>query len=233
MEKGRLAHELSTALFVHTGTRCWKATEWSTWWRKNKVGFALPHPESVKGGGSTSGGNTVSYYDIPLVSSRIAFLVDHSGSMGAKVATDRKLNRLDVAKQQLTSVISALPKTHKVNLIPFESDVTRIWRDIRKLSSGNRRELLEYVGKIKLAGGTNTYGALMLAMEDPDVDTIYLLTDGVPSSGELTNADDILDAVQRENRVRQVVIHSISIGLNSTLLKDLAAMTGGEYKFVR
>ena len=232
-EKGRLAHELSTALFVHTGTRCWKATEWSTWWRKNKVGFALPHPESVKGGGSTSGGNTVSYYDIPLVSSRIAFLVDHSGSMGAKVATDRKLNRLDVAKQQLTSVISALPKTHKVNLIPFESDVTRIWRDIRKLSSGNRRELLEYVGKIKLAGGTNTYGALMLAMEDPDVDTIYLLTDGVPSSGELTNADDILDAVQRENRVRQVVIHSISIGLNSTLLKDLAAMTGGEYKFVR
>jgi len=73
----------------------------------------------------------------------------------------------------------------------------------------------------------------MLAMEDPDIDTIYLLTDGIPSSGELTNADDILDAVLRENRIRQVVIHCISIGLNSTLLKDLAAMTDGEYKFVR
>ena len=232
-EKGRLAHELSTALFVHTGTRCWRATEWSSWWRKNKVGYALPHPDSVKGGGNTTGGKTISYYDIPLVSSRIAFLVDHSGSMGGKVRTDPTKNRLDIAKQQLSSVIEALPKTHKVNVIPFETQVARMWREIRSLNGRNRAELLDYVDGIKLAGGTNTYGALMLAMEDPDIDTIYLLTDGIPSSGELTNADDILDAVLRENRIRQVVIHCISIGLNSTLLKDLAAMTDGEYKFVR
>lgn len=232
-EKGRLAHELSTALFVHTGTRCWKATEWSSWWRKNKVGFALPHPESVKGGGSTSGGQTISYYDIPLVSSRIAFLVDHSGSMGAKVGTDRKRNRLDMAKEQLRAVVKALPKTHKVNLVTFESKVNRIWRDIQRLSSNNREELLDFVKKMKLAGGTNTYGALMLAMEDPDVDTIYLLTDGQPSAGEIIDPDEIVEAVQRENRTRQVVIHCISIGLDSTLLQDLAALTGGEYKYVR
>ncbi len=232
-EKGRLAHELSTALFVHTGTRCWKMSEWSRWWRKHKVGFALPHPESVKGGGGTSGGKTISYYDIPLVSSRIAFLVDHSGSMGAKVGTDRKHNRLDMAKEQLVAVVKSLPKTHKVNLIEFDSDVNRIWRDIRRLSNVNREELLDFVEKMKVAGGTNTYGALMLAMEDPDVDTIYLLTDGQPSAGEITDPDDILDAVQRENRTRQIVIHCISIGLDSTLLQDLAALTGGVYKYVR
>jgi len=232
-EKGRLAHELSTALFKHTGTRCWKATEWSSWWRRNKTGFALPHPNSVKGGGSTSGGNTISYYDIPLVSSRIAFCVDHSGSMGAKVGTDRKRNRLDMAKEQLNSVVKALPKTHKVNLIPFETEVTHIWREVKKLSRGNREDLLDYIKKIKLKGGTNTYGSLMYAMQDPDVDTIYLLTDGIPTSGELTHAEDILDAIERENRTRQVVIHCISIGLDSTLLKDLAELTGGEYKYIR
>lgn len=232
-EKGRLAHELSTALFKHTGTRCWKAAEWNAWWRHNKTGFALPHPNSVKGGGSTSGGKTVSYYDIPLVSSRIAFCVDHSGSMGAKVGTDRKRNRLDVAKEQLRGVVQGLPKTHKVNLITFETQVTHIWREVKKLTRGNREDLLDYIKKIKLKGGTNTYGSLMYAMQDPDVDTIYLLTDGQPTAGELTNHEDILDAIERENRTRQVVIHCISIGLDSTLLKDLAEMTGGEYKYVR
>ena len=232
-EDGRLAHELNTALFKHTGTRCWSARDWSSWWRRNKVGFVLPHPNSVKGGGSTSGGNTISYYDIPLVSARIAFIVDHSGSMGARVGTDKKRNRLMAAKEQLRLVIGALPKTHKVNLIPFESRVSNVWRELKALTKGNRRELLEEVNKIKLAGGTNTYGAIMAAMDDPEVDTIYLLTDGVPTAGEVVDAEEILEAVLRQNRTRQIIIHCISIGMKSTLLMDLAAMTGGQYKEVR
>jgi hypothetical protein len=232
-EDGRLAYELNTALFKHTGTRCWNARDWSAWWRNNKVGFALPHPKSIAGGGSSTGGTTVSYYDIPLVSSRIAFLVDHSGSMSARVGTDKKRNRLMAAKEQLRQVIAALPKTHKVNLIPFQTGVSRVWRELKSLSNGNRRNLLDEIDKIKLAGGTNTYGAIEAAMEDPEVDTIYLLTDGVPTSGSVIDPDEILEAVRRENRTRQIIIHCISIGMKSTLLMDLAAMTGGEYKEVR
>ncbi|MFT4840607.1 MAG: hypothetical protein ACI8UD_004344 [Planctomycetota bacterium] len=232
-EEGRLEHELNTALFKHTGTRCWTTRDWSAWWRSNKVGFALPHPKSVKGGGSSAGGNTVSYYDIPLVSSRIAFIVDHSGSMGASVGTDKKRNRLMAAKEQLRQVIGALPKTHKVNLVPFESGVAQVWRELKALNNNNRRELLDKIDKIKLAGGTNTYGAIMAAMEDPEVDTIYLLTDGVPTAGEVIDTEEILEAVMRKNRTRQIIIHCISIGMKSELLMDLAALTGGQYKEVR
>lgn len=231
-EEGRLAYELDKALFVHTGTKCWNAQNWNKWWRANNVGFALPHPESVKGGGSTTGGQTISYYDIPLVSARIAFIVDHSGSMGAKVGTDQKRNRLMAAKEQLRQVIGALPKTHKVNMIPFQTKVGRVWRELKVLNGGNRKELLEEIEKVKLGGGTNTYGALMAAMEDPEVDTIYLLTDGVPTAGEITDSEEILDAVLRQNRTRQIVIHCISIGMKSELLMDLAALTGGQYKQV-
>jgi hypothetical protein len=39
--------------------------------------------------------------------------------------------------------------------------------------------------------------------------------------------------VRRWNRTRQIVIHCISIGLDSDLLKRLAAMSGGEYRYVR
>ena len=232
-EEGRLAHELDTALFVHTGTRCWTRRDWLNWWNTVKEGFALPHPDSVKSGGTTTGGQTVSYYDIPLISARIAFLVDQSGSMNAKVGTDRNRTRLDVAKEQLRQAVEALPKTHRINMIPFETQVRETWSRLRRLTRANRREMLEAVRKLKGGGGTNTFGALMAAFDDPNVDTIYLLTDGVPTAGELTNVDDILDAVEDINRTRQVVIHCISIGLDSVLLKQLAAMTGGQYKFVR
>ncbi len=232
-EEGRLAHELDTALFVHTGKRCWSRSAWSMWWRKNKEGFALPHPDSVKGGGSTSGGQTVSYYDIPLVSSRIAFVVDHSGSMGAKVGTDRKRTRLDVAKEQLTNVVTALPKTHKVNLILFESNVTAVWKEVKSLTKGNRRTLLEDIETVQHKGGTNLFDGVEFAYDDPEIDTIYLLTDGQPSGGRFVEPSEIVEEVRLMNRTRQIVIHCISIGQRSTLLQDLATLTGGTYKEVR
>ena len=232
-EDGRLKHELDAALFVHTGKRCWSRATWSRWWRNNKEGFALPHPDTVKAGGTTSGGQTVSYYDIPLVSSRLAFVVDYSGSMGAKVGTDRKRTRLDVAKKQLTSVFSALPKTHKVNVILFESNVDPIWKEVRPLTNSNRRELLEEVEAVKQTGGTNLFDAIEYAFQDPEVDTIYLLTDGDPASGRFTEPAEILEQIRMMNRSRQIVIHCISIGKRSPLLQDIAELTSGTYKEVR
>ena len=232
-EEGRLKHELETALFLHTGKRCWTRSNWSKWWRTHKEGFALPHPETVKGGGTTTGGQTVSYYDMPLVSSRIAFVVDHSGSMAAKVGTDKKRTRLDVAKKQLTSVVEALPKSHKVNVVFFESAITSAWREVKALSPGNRRKLLEDVEAVKQKGGTNLFDAVEFAFQDPEVDTIYLLTDGQPGAGKYTDPEEIVEQVRLMNRTRQIVIHCISIGRQSTLLSDLAKQSGGTYKQVR
>lgn len=232
-EEGRLAHELDQALFVHTGSRCWTKKDWQQWWKEHATGFVLPHPDSVKGGGGSGGGRTIAYYDIPLVSARVAFLVDHSGSMKAPVSTDDKRTRLDAAKEQLKLVVEALPDTHMVNLIPFETNVTSLWKELRRLDRESRQEFLEKSQLIPFGQGTNTFGALERAFEDETVDTIYLLTDGVPTVGAVTDIDDILDAIQRINRTRQVVIHCISIGLDSDLLRELAAMTGGEYRFVR
>ena len=232
-EDGRLAAELDQALFVHTGTRCWKRVEWERWWSKHKTGFVLPHPDSVKGGGSSSGGKTISYHDIPVVSSRMCFLVDRSGSMSAPIGTDKKFNRLAAAKEQLTRVVAALPATTWVNLIDYETGVHPIWDEVRKLDDEARKDLLDRVSKLQLAGGTNIFEALEAAFKDPKVDTIYLLTDGQPSSGRLTNPEDIIDEVRRWNRTKQVVIHCIGLGIDSDLLKRLAAMTGGSYKFVR
>jgi hypothetical protein len=59
------------------------------------------------------------------------------------------------------------------------------------------------------------------------------MTDGQPSVGRLTDADEIVEEVVRWNRTRQVVVHCIGLGLDSGLLKRLAAATGGSYKFVR
>lgn len=232
-EEGRLASELEHALFVHTATRCFTRKQWESWWLKHQVGFVLPHADTVKSGGTSSGGTTVAYHDIPIVSSRIAFLVDRSGSMVEKIGTDKKFTRLDAAKEQLARVVAALPATHHVNLITYETNVNPLWNELRKLSEDNREDLLRIVRLLPLGGGTNIFDALEKAFEDPKVDTIYLLTDGQPSAGRVRTTDGILEEVRRWNRTRQIVIHCIGFGIDSELLKRLAAENGGSYKYVR
>jgi hypothetical protein len=107
------------------------------------------------------------------------------------------------------------------------------------------------------AGKTNTYAALMAALaggvasdttgkfakgavtgsgsgyakeyESP-VDTVFFLSDGVPSTGEYVEKDEILAEVRRVNTLRKMVINTISIGdMDHALMKQLADQNGGTF----
>ena len=232
-EDGRLEAELNQTLFVHTGTRCWKRADWESWWNKNRAGFALPPLAAVINTKGGSGGNTVSYFDIPLVSQKMAFLVDISGSMAAKVGTGGNRTRLEEAKRQLARVVEGLPATHWCNVIVYETGVRAIWDKLRKVNDKNRTELLAEIQQLRIAGGTNIHDALEHAFADPGIDTIYLMTDGQPSAGKVTDPDDIVDQVRRWNLSRQLVIHCVAIGIDSDLCQRLAADSGGTYVHVK
>ena len=91
------------------------------------------------------------------------------------------------------------------------------------------------------AGKTNTYAGLMAGLGagsrggyeksyDSPVDTVYFLSDGVPSTGEYVERDEILAEVRRVNTLRKVVIHTISIGdMDHSLMSQLAAQNGGTF----
>jgi HEAT repeat protein len=118
---------------------------------------------------------------------------------------------------------------------------------VRKLQpiGGNSKEDLAQVGLVQSAnlegGRTNTYGALMRAFGvDPrkgieqgyqsEVDTIFFLSDGRPTVGDLIDPDDILAAVARVNDLRKVVLHTIAIGeFRKDFMRKLAEEHGGQF----
>lgn len=93
-------------------------------------------------------------------------------------------------------------------------------------------------------GKTNTHAALLAALDakatqagydtnmGSPVDTIFFLSDGDPTAGEITEVDRLLAEVKRLNAVRKVAIHTINIGTNQRgklLLQALAQQNGGTY----
>lgn len=235
-ETGRLDMELAEALFVHAGVRCWTRDDWSDWWKKNGEGHALPNIATVTATKQKSqgGGSTVSYFGIPLVSRRCVFLVDCSGSMAAKIGTDKKRTRYDEVRSQLYSAVEKLPDDQLFNICFYSSGVNPMWPELRMAQGEDRKQVLERIKASNFTqGSTNIFDSLERSFGDAQVDTVYLLSDGEPSAGRVTDVTQIADLVRRWNYGRQVVIHCVSVGANSRFLERLARESGGEYVFVR
>lgn len=81
-------------------------------------------------------------------------------------------------------------------------------------------------------GRGDLYDALMEAFAEPEVDTIFLLSDGRATYGTYIIDENILENLKTENRFRQVVIHTILTGTKGTnpkLMESIAELTGGMF----
>lgn len=232
-EDGRLQHDIATALKRLTGQRLGtNAATWKKWWEDQGEAFVVP-PESETGDAAEEGGTT--YYGIPVVSRRICFLLDISGSMSAEAATGEsragdksKKNRLDVAVKELCETIDRLAKDVRFNIVLFDDRVEPWEKELQLADDAKKADAKKFLDRQRPRGGTNIYDPLEAALLGKDVDTVFLLSDGAPGSGKFVQAEDILREIRKLNRSRKVVVHTIAIGLDTPLMRELAKQNGGK-----
>ena len=132
----------------------------------------------------------------------------------------------------------------------------KLWRD-GLVSASARTAAIKFVSKLKpmevarstkkkkRSGSaehvkTNTYGALMAAfgLQDAEipnwkartkVDTIFFVTDGVPTTGKITDVPKLIEAITDLNRTRGVTINVIVFDKQEKVkLGPLAYRNGGK-----
>lgn len=234
-EDGRLRNDLATALRRLTGMKLgYDARAWQAWWEDNKDKFELPAAEP-KGLVEAEDGTT--YYGIPVVSKRLAFLLDISGSMNAandagatKVQGAKSKNtRLDTARKELSDTLERLARDVRFNVICFDDRQEPWEKELKEALPAAKEAARKFLDRQRPRGGTNIYDPLETALADPAVDTVFLLSDGAPSAGKFVQPTDILREIRKLNRKRKVVLHTICIGGPSPFMESLAKENGGTY----
>jgi hypothetical protein len=213
----------------------------------------------------------VKYHGIDTPSRSIMFVIDCSGSMESLVVEKERfqdgnypsLSRIDIVKTELSRTIDRLEPFVNFNIIAFATDVDP-WK--KKLVPANildKSEAKSWVNHLTAIGGaskedlvsvgltgsgnlekgkTNTYGALMTALNvtggaktgdknyTVDVDTVFFLSDGRPTVGDFVDPDDILREIRTVNELRKVKIHTIAIGeFQKDFMRKIAEQNGGTF----
>ena len=249
-EDGRLREDCAQALSKLTGQRFGQVpSAWRKWWEEHKgeygeAGKPLGGHPPDKTGDPGSG-----YYGIPITTNRAIFILDVSGSMSkstTNAAADPgagEMSKIDMAKKELTRVLTGFDPKGAFNVVVFNDAVKR-WKDgLVPATKANKEDAKSFVGALSAGSSTNIYDALELAFRmtgmgatdknyDLAADTIFLLSDGSPTTpdGQMDDWMKIIRAVREWNRLKRIKVHAIGVGgHNAAFMSMLASENGGEY----
>ena len=239
-EKGRLRWDIVQALADLTGRDLGLAADsWAAWWAANRETF---EPVAAGRGATPSSGTQASFFSVPILSTRMVFLLDLSGSMREPAPSGG--TKLDEARRGTLETSRALAPDVRFGLCGLGCDADGRFAKQEEKTWGRRLQLFpavpaakadaeRFLRGLEARGWTNLYDGLLHAVSDPEVDTVYLYSDGGASKGVFVAAADILEEFARVNRFRRVVVHAVEVpgernpADNKRLLQEIARRSGG------
>ncbi len=209
--------------------------KWEAWWEKRRGDWSprVAPPAPAACAPRDEEGSTARFYDIPVDTDRMAFVIDTSKSMLDPARLGETATKMQLATAQLARTMAGIREDASFNIVAFGTEV-ETWKPRAAAATPSAKyEALRFLQKKVPEGRTNIHDALAAAMADPEVDTIFLLTDGAPSAGEETDRTGFLRALGFLRRWRPVRIHAVEVGAQNTgarwkgFLAEVAASTGG------
>ena len=102
-----------------------------------------------------------------------------------------------------------------------------------ELKKKTRKEALAFVADESEVGLKDVWQVLEKAIQDPTLDTIYLLSSGEPDMGLYVHWNRLTDYLADLNRFQKVVIHTVAYSDNNWFkqqLERIAEVTGGKFQ---
>jgi HEAT repeats/von Willebrand factor type A domain len=234
--------------------------KWRAFWEKEKDNI---HVETRPANAVANNTVTHGLFGIPLQGTRVLFIIDLSGSMNFDMEMDetttgksrhaKAKTRIDVARAELSKVIEGLPETTAFGFITYNGNPKpKVWtKDLVVATKRNKERGEKFLDEMRADGGTNMWAGLDEGLKikslvygdryDSNVDEVFLVSDGAPSVGEITDPMEILRLVTATNRFSKVRINTIFINspndrnprdlslTPSDLMKRMAEQNGGRF----
>ena len=199
---------------------------------------------------------STSFYGIKTDSKHIIFVVDVSGSMGPRPPKDGEPKeegplRIDVARKELLVALQGLSAVDEddrgaatFNIVAFSTKTTVFKQGSMVVATKRNKEKAKKWIESNIrpqnetdvfAGIEKAFNVISATKEKKNMakgaDTMFVMTDGSPTTGKFVDPNLILAEVARMNKIRQLSIHTIGVGKNHAkgFLQRLAADNHGQY----
>ncbi|MDF1665268.1 MAG: HEAT repeat domain-containing protein, partial [Planctomycetota bacterium] len=252
-KNSRVSSAIRAGLYQRTGLNKKNHREWSKWWKEFEDKLIDANALKKFRGKDVRPLLTNEVFGIPSRGVVSLFLLDNSMSMGR----DKKFERAVKELQQALRILLSQPRLNKkprfFNVRLFSNSSRPLLLDggidFFEVNPANINKACALLNRVKVE---NTPTMISKAFEQSfnlrkklSFDTIYLISDGMPTFGEAPETENISYRVSVLNRARRAVIHTIGVydgqrplfldtrrkvkgdGIWKGFLRDLADSNGG------
>lgn len=153
----------------------------------------------------------------------LAFVVDCSGSMQG--------TSIDEARRAIELCLRAMSAGDRFHILRFGSTTSALFEGFETLSQETLDETVQKVRSVEAdLGGTEILGALTELLEASKLGKridVILITDG-----QVSNEAEVLALAQKNASKWRFFTFGIGTGVNETIVRKLASVTGGKSEFI-
>ena len=216
---------------------------WQNWWDVAKDRYEpVDKPEESEDedsedGVETGGATRVRFHGIPIYSNRLVFSQDISGGMNNPLDSDDddSPSKMKFSKDELIRVLGALDDEVGTNIVFFATGFYKPSDTLLPLGRA-RRQLVQFIRDQQTPGNpmarSNLYDTLYFCMSDPEIDTVFFLSEGGPNEGRYMDRDRFLRHLTRLNVYTRVQIHCLQVSTSragARFLEAVSEATGGSF----
>ncbi len=238
---GLIHKEIRSALDSLTHKDFDVAADWRSFWRAHKKGFVRKPRDPSKSSKTTVLKPPPQFFGLEVATNRVLFIMDVSGSMRKRdpLPEDQDSDgpppesreRLRRVQAELIAVIEKLEPTTTFDILTFSHQVLAYQDKLVPATVRNKRQAIRYIQDFNPQGETHTDTALQVAFEYPEVDTMFLLSDGAPRrNNQLLDVEPILTFVKSKNRFRRIRLNTICFKQGGSSLRKFMAKLAAENK---
>ena len=230
-----VAHGVRASLAKLTGMAWNKPEQWKTWWAGEREGFdpAVPaEPKPVPEGERTV---SVRYNDLPVESDHVAFLIDVSNEMKSRLKSVEG-TKGEAAYAELARVLGLLEGRLVFNVFAYDTLAAAFEQGPVELDAKTAKKALAFVDDAHARGAKDIWNALLAALGDTELDTLYLLASGEPEIGLYVHHNRITEHLRELQRFHKVVVHGVAYTDSDWYAKQIEEVckaTGGEFRRVQ
>ncbi len=226
-------------------------------WRRflaSETGALAVRPEGLRGRTSSTPirRSYATYFGREVRSDHVVFVLDFSGSMRRRAGNEEhdrgegpreEARRIDLAVRELFGYLDKLDESSWFNVVVFAQGSAACFDDLEAATAENRARARAFVTQLPLGGSTDLFAGIVRGLRCAGLetgaraatkaDTLYLLSDGIPTAGAVTDPSDIARLITTLNREAGLVVNVVDLGARHSAfqkhLKSLAWQNGGEY----
>lgn len=204
---------------------------WRTWWEGARDAFEVREVKNDEAGSDPGRTSTGDFFGIPVRGSRVLFVVDVSGSMSlpmrlkGRPTTGRDLTdgmlKIELAKRELLKAVESLTADSKFNCVNFSNEAEGWRKNMVEAKPKVKKVFTKWVDKLRADGGTNLWQGIADGLKFQNIgfgdqygenyDEMFILSDGLPSVGDVQDPKQILRLIAETNRWSKLRINTVYI----------------------